>query len=101
MADGNSGDESFDDRRLYVPEREGWSAGVKDDRSKEYCFRQNPGEDFYHLLVAGEIYLQHGSEKYCLNCALRHGYATRDRAFWQKGPSSTVAREWPADELPT
>jgi hypothetical protein len=85
------------DHRLYVPEHEGWSTGIQDDRSKEYCFAQKPGEDHYHLLVAGEIYLRRGSEKYCLNCALRHGFATRDRTFWQRGPSS-VADDEPAGE---
>lgn len=92
MANPAQSDPSDGDARLYVPGREGWSAGIKDDRSKEYCCAQIPGEEHYHLLVAGEIFLQRGTDKFCLNCALRHGYATRDRRFWQKGPSS-VAEE--------
>jgi hypothetical protein len=74
--------------RLYVPEHDGWTAVIKHDWNKEYCFAQNPGEDYYHLLLCGEICLQRGSEKYCLNCAMRHGILTRDRTYWQKGPSS-------------
>ena len=31
--------------RLYVPDHEGWSAAIKRDWNKEYCFAQNPGED--------------------------------------------------------
>ena len=62
----------------------------KRDWNKEYCFSQNPGEDHYHLLLSGEIYLQRRTEKYCLNCALRHAFISRDRTFWQKGPSSVV-----------
>jgi hypothetical protein len=76
--------------RLYVPEHDGWTAVIKHDWNKEYCFSQNPGDDHYHLMLSGEIYLQRGTEKYCLNCALRHGFVTRDRTFWQKGPSSVT-----------
>jgi hypothetical protein len=74
--------------RLYVPDHDGWEASIKRDWTKEYCFSQNPGENYYHLLLSGEIYLQRGGEKYCLNCAMRHGVLTRERTFWQKGPSS-------------
>ena len=70
------------DRRLYVP-LEGWQAHVKRGWEKEYCYAQNPGEDFFHLILSGEIYLQRDSEKYCLNCALRNGLVTGDRLYWQ------------------
>src|SRR3974390_677153 len=76
------------DARLYLPDHDGWEAVIKRDWNKEYCFSQNPGENFYHLLLSGEIYLQRGGEKYCLNCAMRHGVLTRERTFWQKGRSS-------------
>jgi hypothetical protein len=81
--------------RLYVPEHDGWAAAIKHEWSKEYCFAQKPGENHYHLLLSGEIYLQRGPEKYCLNCALRHGFVTRDRTFWQKGPSSVTGTPIP------
>lgn len=71
------------DNRLYVPETEQWKAFIKSDWDKTYCFAKNPGEDFYHLIVHGEIYLRRGDEVYCLKCALRHGFATTDRLFWQ------------------
>ena len=32
-----------------------------------------PGQDHYHRLLDGEIYLQHGDEKLCLPCADRQG----------------------------
>jgi hypothetical protein len=79
-----------DDARLYAPEHEGWTAVIKHDWTKEYCFLQRPGEDYYHLLLSGEIYLQRGTEKYCLACALRHGFASRDRTHWQKEAGATV-----------
>ena len=71
------------DFRLYVPSADGWEAHIKQSGEREYCFFQNPGEDYFHLLMGGEVYLQRGHEKCCLNCALRRGYATTDRLFWQ------------------
>jgi hypothetical protein len=78
------------EERLYVPDFAGWKAAIKHDWNKEYCFVQRPGEEFYHLLATGEIFLHRGTEKYCLSCALRHGYVTHDRASWLRRPSSIV-----------
>ena len=72
------------DQRLYVPEHEAWEARLKRSWENEYCYAANPGEDYFHLLLNGEIYLQHGDEKYCLNCALRRGILTGDRLYWQR-----------------
>lgn len=74
------------DQRMYVPHADGWQARVKQGWEKEYCFSKNPGEEFFHLLVGGEIYLERDSERYCLNCAFRHGILTSDRQFWQHPP---------------
>jgi hypothetical protein len=79
--------ESPHDARLYVPAPDGWEAHIKRDSLKDYCYFQNPGEDYFHLLLAGEIFLQRGYERCCLNCALRHGFITSDRLFWQHGGS--------------
>ena len=73
------------DGRLYVPMPDVWDAHVKKNWEQDYCFFQNPGENYFHLLVGGEIYLQRGDEKCCLNCALRHGFTTTDRLHWQHG----------------
>jgi len=73
------------DPRLYVSSSEGWHAHLKHGWEKEYCYLQNPGEDFFHLLVNGEIYLQRGHEKFCLKCALRRGIVSNDRMNWQYG----------------
>jgi len=72
-----------EDRRLYVPRNDGWVAHVKPDATKEYCYFKNPGDDHFHLLMTGEIYVQKGSEKSCLNCALRMGIVTEERLHWQ------------------
>jgi hypothetical protein len=73
------------DIRLYVAQPEGWSAHVKQSWDKEYCFQKKPGEDYFHLLMHGEVYLEHDEEKYCLECALRRGTLTYNRINWQKG----------------
>lgn len=72
------------DRRLYFPDSEGWKFGVKSG-AREYCSHRNPGEDWFHLLLDGELFLQFGEQKVCLNCAFRNGQLTDDRLFWQKG----------------
>jgi len=76
--------ERTDDARLYVPRNEGWTANIKRGWEKDYCYLQNPGEEYFHLILSGELYLQRGDEKYCLNCALRHGIVTSDRLYWQR-----------------
>ncbi|MDA0831866.1 MAG: hypothetical protein O2955_01655 [Planctomycetota bacterium] len=83
----------IEDRRVYVPHIEGVEVHIKADCDKEYCYTKSPGEDYYHLLVAGEIYVQRGHEKFCLNCALADGVITRDRIHWQRRESMmTYAR---------
>ena len=73
------------DHRLYVPFPDGWMAHIKKDGTREYCYFKTPGEDWYHLLLPGEVFLQYGDQRFCLNCALRHRQATEDRLFWQRG----------------
>lgn len=73
------------DYRLYLPKHSGWIAVIKQSWEQEHCYAKNPGEDWFHLLANGEIYVQRGAEKYCLTCALRHKILTRNRLFWQKG----------------
>lgn len=74
------------DWRVYVPQPDGWTAHIKQNWEREYCFLKNPGEDFFHLLQCGEIYVQHDDEMYCLTCALRLGLITRNRLYWQQEP---------------
>ena len=83
MAENEADRPSAADVRLYAHTPEGWQAHIKQGWDKDYCFAKNPGEDWFHLLMSGEIYLQHGTERYCLNCALRRGILTADRLYWQ------------------
>ena len=72
------------DFRLYIPDTQRWGIQVKRNSDNEYCYTANPGEDFFHLLLDGELYVERGYEKYCLNCAMRQGLITSDRLYWQR-----------------
>lgn len=74
------------DHRVYVPEAESWVARVKVGWDKEYCYAKTPGQDYLHLLLNGEIYLQNKDERLCLSCAMRRGVLTEDRLYWQHRP---------------
>ena len=80
-----SAPQSGPDHRLYLPKHSGWEAVIKQTWEQEYCYSQNPGEDWFHLLANGELYIQRGTEKFCLSCALRLKILSRNRLFWQKG----------------
>jgi hypothetical protein len=75
--------------RIYAPEAEAWKAHIKVGWDKEYCYSKFPGQDYLHLLLNGEIYLQSKDEKLCLTCALRKGILTEDRLYWQNKPRVT------------
>ena len=77
------------DRRVYIPAPEGWQAHLKTDWEKDYCHLRAPGQEYFHLLLQGEVYLQYGSQKICLSCAVRRGIATHDRLYWQRGIRKT------------
>lgn len=82
MSDNAPHDE-VPDVRLYLPDAGEWKAAVKKDSEKVYCYQKNPGEDFFHLITTGEIYLERDDEKLCFQCALRDGILTQDRQHWQ------------------
>ena len=73
------------DLRLYVPFPKNWEPHIMDNGPREYCHYREPGIDYFHLLLPGEIYLQYGTVKYCLNCAYRYARITDDRLYWQRG----------------
>lgn len=59
-------------RRLFVREA-GWQVGHKTDSMREFCYMTAPGQDFYHRLDAGELFLYRGDERLCIPCAERRG----------------------------
>lgn len=61
--------------RLFLHEA-GWQVALKLGSDREFCYLMAPGQDFYHRLYAGEIYLHRGDEKLCLACARRRNLLT-------------------------
>jgi hypothetical protein len=59
-------------RRLFLFEKD-WRVEVKLDSEREFCYMMAPGQDYYHRLHDGEIYLAREDEKLCLACAQRRG----------------------------
>jgi hypothetical protein len=59
-------------RRMFLFES-GWRIGIKSGSSREFCYMMHPGQDFYHRLLDGEIFLVRAEERLCLACALRRG----------------------------
>jgi hypothetical protein len=75
--------EPIPDARLYLPDNEDWNVLIKRDSERIFCYSKHPGEDWFHLIVGGEIYITRDHERYCLRCALRMKFLTQDRLFWQ------------------
>lgn len=59
-------------RRLFLREV-GWRVGHKLGSEREFCYSMAPGQDYYHRLLDGEVYVFHGDERLCLACAERRG----------------------------
>ena len=51
----------------------GWRVGVKTGSTRELCYMIAPGQDYYHRLLDGEIFLVRDGERLCLACASRRG----------------------------
>ncbi|MGC1275069.1 MAG: hypothetical protein WBC44_15295 [Planctomycetaceae bacterium] len=78
------------DHRLYVLHPDNWAIRVKPSFDREFCHAKFPGDEHYHLLMGGEVHLDNGEQKLCLDCALRLGHVTADRTYWQKERGGTV-----------
>ena len=59
-------------RRLFLHEP-GWHVGLKVGSIRENCYQMAPGQEYYHRLSDGEIYVARADEKLCLACAARRG----------------------------
>jgi hypothetical protein len=57
--------------RVFVREP-GWQIAVKVGSERAFCYFIAPGEDYYHRLADGEVFLHRGDVKICLPCADRH-----------------------------
>ena len=77
-------------QRLFLHEP-GWRVALKVGSERVFCYMMAPGQDYYHRLLDGEIYLHHGDERLCLACAERRGLLS----YAPKG----LREPRPADEL--
>jgi hypothetical protein len=59
-------------RRLYLHEP-GWQIGLKVGSVREFCYMMAPGQDYYHRLSDGEVFLYRNDERICVACAERRG----------------------------
>lgn len=89
--------------RLFVREP-GWQVRQKIGSVKEHCYMTAPGQDFYHRLTDGEVYLQRGDEKLCLRCADRRGLLTFEpkrlgRAVYVEIPTTDTEPGPPAYDI--
>jgi hypothetical protein len=65
-------DEISSSRRMFIFES-GWRVGVKSGSTRELCYMIAPGQDYYHRLLDGEVFLVRDGERLCLSCASRRG----------------------------
>jgi hypothetical protein len=65
-------DEIAPARRMFIFES-GWRVGVKTGSTRELCYMIAPGQDYYHRLLDGEVFLVRDGERLCLSCASRRG----------------------------
>jgi hypothetical protein len=62
----------FPPSRMYLAEP-GWRVLVKVGSDREFCYNRAPGQDYYHRLLDGEVFLHRADEKLCVACASRRG----------------------------
>ena len=67
----------FPATRIFVFEP-GWTVTIKRGNEREFCHIMAPGQDYYHRLRDGELYLQRADERICLACATRRGIVTHE-----------------------
>lgn len=73
------------DDRLYRAEA-GWLATVNEGDARLFCHRIDEGADHYHRIAIGEVYLERGTEKFCLACALAQRILTHQRPTLANAP---------------
>ena len=65
-------DQAVPPRRMFLAEP-GWRISVKNGSDREFCYMRAPGQDFYHRLLDGEVFVARDDERLCLACATRRG----------------------------
>jgi hypothetical protein len=63
--------------RVFLHEP-GWRIGHKVGSTREFCYMMAPGQDYYHRLLDGEVYVFNNEERLCFACAERRGLLSRE-----------------------
>lgn len=56
----------------------GWRIGLKVGSEREFCYMMAPGEEGYHRISSGELYIFNSDERLCFACAQRRGVLTHE-----------------------
>lgn len=84
--------------RLFLFEP-GWRVGMKVGSEREFCHAAAPGQDYYHRLMDGELFIHHNDDKLCLPCASRRGLLTYEpRPLRDPVADVALAPEGPTDD---
>jgi hypothetical protein len=59
-------------RRVFVT-FPGWTVGLKVGSERSFCSTKAPGQDYYHRLLDGELFIAQGDERVCFVCAEKRG----------------------------
>jgi hypothetical protein len=86
-------------RRLFLHES-GWRINLKLGSEREFCYMAAPGQDYYHRLLDGEIYLARGDEKLCLACAERRGLLSYEPRTLRESLSFPIPDPSASEPLP-
>jgi hypothetical protein len=84
--------------RLFLHEP-GWMVALKIGSEREFCYAMAPGQEYYHRLLDGEVYLHNNEERLCLACAERRGLLA-DRPKGLRDPVPIVEIEENGEEGP-
>ncbi len=70
--DQDENEKPLEAHRLLLLEP-GWRVALKVGSERDFCYAMAPGQDHYHRLLDGEIFLHNNEERLCLACAERRG----------------------------
>ena len=86
-------------RRLFLREP-GWRVALKVGSERSFCYMMAPGQDFYHRLLDGEVYVFNGEERICLACAVRRGLLSFEAHALGGGVITFLDIDAPSTDVP-
>ncbi|MFO0951065.1 MAG: hypothetical protein U0835_07925 [Isosphaeraceae bacterium] len=82
--------------RMFLHEP-GWRIALKVGSERVFCYQMAPGQDYYHRLLDGEVYVFNADERLCLACAERRGLLTHEPKGLKPPPTILVLESDPND----